>query len=87
MVYSDNQNRAVSMKQVELESWLRATLAMVILALVVFVLQRFVVQTFDIIFEICIFYVPAGALVLLYLYFQKKLEKSSVKPLTQAWLL
>jgi len=55
-------------------------LVVVMLALVVFVFQRLVVQTFDIVFEICIFYVPAGALVLLYVYFRNKLRRNSIKP-------
>jgi len=71
----------VDLEQVrELESWRRATLAMIMMALVVFVLQRFVVRVFDVVFEICIFYVPAGAIVLLYFYFKNKQGKSSVKP-------
>jgi len=53
---------------------------MIMMALVVFVLQRFVVRVFDVVFEICIFYVPAGAIVLLYFYFKNKQGKSSVKP-------
>jgi len=70
---------AVDVRQVELESWRRAALAMVTLALIVFVFQRFVVRAFDIAFEICIFYVPAGALVLLYVYFKtsKKLNQEN----------
>jgi len=68
------------MEQAELEGWRRATLTMVALALFVFVSQHFVVRAFDIVFEICIFYVPAGTLILLYAYFRNKLRAGSVKP-------
>jgi len=54
---------------------------MVVLALVVFVFQRFVARTFDVVFEICIFYVPAGALIILYFYFKNKLRENSIKPI------
>ncbi len=58
----------------ELSTWRTAALVMIILAAFVFVLQRFVVQFFsDVIFEICIFYVPAVASAVFYLYLRRKL--------------
>jgi len=81
------KNGAVNLKQVELESWRRAALTMATLALVVFVFQRFVARAFDVVFEICIFYVPAGTVLFLYVYFKSKLRRNSTKPSAQAWLL
>lgn len=56
----------------ELKTWWIATFIMVTLAAVVFVVQRFVGQFFDLVFEICIFYIPAFTSVGLLLYFRTK---------------
>ena len=58
----------------ELNTWRTAALVMIVVAAFVFFLQRFVVQFFsDVIFEICIFYIPAFASTIFYLYLRRKL--------------
>jgi len=57
--------------KVELEAWRQATYVVVSLAALVFLVQRFFGPVFEVVFEICIFYVPAVAIILLYLYFSK----------------
>jgi len=56
----------------EFKAWQIAALVVVALAVVVFVAQRFVGQFFDLVFEICIFYIPAFTSVGLLLYFRAK---------------
>jgi len=48
----------------ELKTWWVATLLIAIVAVAVFCVQRFVTQIFDVAFEICIFHVPAVAIVI-----------------------
>ena len=47
----------------ELDTWRVATFVVAMLAVAVFCVQRFVTQIFDVAFEICIFHVPAVAIV------------------------
>jgi len=56
----------------ELRTWYIATLVMVTLAAAVFLVQRFVGQFFDVVFEVCIFYIPTFTIVGLLLYFRTK---------------
>lgn len=56
----------------ELKAWHIATFVLVMLAVLVFLVQRFVGQFFDLVFEICIFYIPAFASLGLLLYFRAK---------------
>jgi len=63
---------SVPTNQEELKTWRTATLIMVTLAAAVFLVQRFVVYLFDVVFEVCIFYIPTFAIVGLLLYFRKK---------------
>ncbi len=58
----------------ELEAWRQAAFALISLAALVFFAEHFFGPIFDVILEICIFYVPAVTIVLLYLYFRKKLS-------------
>jgi len=62
---------SVPTNQEELKTWRIATLVMVTLAAVVFLVQRFI-PLFDVVFEVCIFYIPTFAIVGLLLYFRKK---------------
>jgi hypothetical protein len=59
-------------KQEESESWLIATIVILVVAGTVFLIQRFAGPVFDFVFEVCIFYVPAIVMVFLFLYFRKK---------------
>lgn len=63
--------------KVELEAWRQATFVVVSLAALVFLVQRLFGPVFEVVFEICIFYVPAVAIALLYLYFNAKLSGKS----------
>lgn len=64
--------------KVELEAWRQSTFVVVALAALVFVVQRvWGILLGDVVFEICIFYVPAVAITLLYLYFRTKLTTKS----------
>ena len=63
--------------KVELEAWRQATFVVVSLAALVFLVQRLLGPMFDVAFEICIFYVPAVTITLLYLYFKTKLTVKS----------
>ncbi len=56
----------------ELKTWAVAAVVVILTATSVFFSQRFVGRFFDIAFEICIFYIPAFASLMLYLYFRKK---------------
>jgi len=47
----------------ELDTWRVATFVVVMLAVGVFCVQRFVTQVFDVAFEVCVFHVPAVAIV------------------------
>jgi len=62
----------VPTNQEELKTWHIATLVMVSLAAAVFLVQRFVGQFFDLVFEVCIFYIPTFTIVGLWLYFGTK---------------
>jgi len=48
----------------EFKTWWLATFFIVMVAVAVFCVQRFVTQIFDVAFEICIFHVPAVAIVI-----------------------
>ena len=64
--------------KVELEAWRQATYVVVSLAALVFLVHRLFGPVLgDVAFEICIFYVPAVAIALLYLYFNAKLSVKS----------
>jgi len=47
----------------ELYTWRVATFILAMVAVAVFCVQRFVTQVFDVAFEVCIFHVPAVAIV------------------------
>ena len=47
----------------ELKTWWVATFLIAMVAVAVFCVQRFVTQIFDVAFEVCIFHVPAVAIV------------------------
>lgn len=65
---------ATHAEKVELEAWRQATLVVASLALLVFLVQRLFGPIFnDVIFEVCIFYVPAFTIAMLYLYFRTRL--------------
>jgi len=56
----------------ELKARYIATFIVVVIAASVFVVQHFVSLIFDTIFEICVFYIPAVAIVIILLYFRNK---------------
>jgi hypothetical protein len=63
----------MSAKEVEeLKTWRLATLIMVMVAVVTFVIQRLTSPVFDVVFEICIFYIPALTLVGILIYLGTK---------------
>jgi hypothetical protein len=64
----------VSTKELELKAWRLATVFITISAAAVFLVQRLAGPFLDLIFEICIFYIPAFTIVGLFLYFRKKLK-------------
>jgi len=64
----------LSAKELELKTWRLSTVVMMVLAATVFLVSRFVGPIFDLVFEICIFYIPAVAIVGLFLYFRNKLK-------------
>jgi hypothetical protein len=64
----------VSTKELELKAWRLATVFIIISAAAVFLVQRLAGPFLDLIFEICIFYIPAFTIVGLFLYFRKKLK-------------
>ena len=68
-----SQKMAMYADKVELEAWRQATFVVVSLAALVFLVQRLFGPIFEVAFEICIFYVPAVTITLLYLYFKTKL--------------
>jgi hypothetical protein len=72
-----SQKMATYADKVELEAWRQATFVVVSLAALVFLVQRVFDPMFDVAFEICIFYVPAITIALLYLYFKTKLSVKS----------
>jgi len=62
----------LSENEVESKSWLYATIIITTLALAIFFIQHFVVQLFDFAVEISVFYIPAVALIVFYLWRQFK---------------
>jgi hypothetical protein len=56
----------------ELQTWRLATIIMVISAVVVFFVQNLVRPVFDVVFEICIFYIPVFTLIGIFLYLKTK---------------
>jgi len=61
-------------KELELYAWRLATLVTITLAATIFIVQRLAGPFLDLVFEICIFYIPAFTIVSLFLYFRKKLK-------------
>lgn len=57
----------------EKKSWLYATIVMTSFAFVMFVVQHFVVQLFDVTVEVTLFYIPAAAIIVFYLWRHFKL--------------
>ncbi len=72
-----SQKMVMYTDKVELEAWRQATFVVVSLAALAFLVQRVFGPIFEVIFEICIFYVPAVTITLLYLYFKTKLTAKS----------
>jgi len=72
--FLDFEGFIVSAKELELKAWRVSTLIMVILAAAVFLVQRLLGPLFDLVFEICIFYIPTFTIVALFLYFRNKLR-------------
>ncbi len=72
-----SQKMATYADKVELEAWRQASFVVVSLAALVFLVQRVFGPMFDVAFEICVFYVPAVTIALLYLYFKTKLTTKS----------
>jgi uncharacterized membrane protein len=52
----------------ETDSWFIATLIMVVTAATAFIIQRAITPLFTLAFEICVFYVPALVLSIIYLH-------------------
>jgi len=57
----------------ELKTWRVAAVIVALAAVFVFIIQHFVIRLFDVVFEICIFYIPALVSVMLYLYLRRRL--------------
>jgi len=57
----------------ELKTWRVAAVIVAFTAVIVFIIQHFVIRFFDVVFEICIFYIPALVSVMLYLYLRRRL--------------
>jgi len=57
----------------ELRTWRVAAAVVTLTAVFVFIIQHFVGRFFDVVFEICIFYIPALVSVTLYLYLRRTL--------------
>jgi F0F1-type ATP synthase assembly protein I len=72
--FLDFEGFLVSSKELERKAWFLSTLIVIILAAVVFLVQRLAGPFLDLVFEICIFYIPAFTIVSLFLYFRKKLK-------------
>ncbi len=72
-----SQKKATYTDKVELEAWRQATFVVLSLATLVFLVQRLFDPMFDVVLEICIFYVPAVTITMLYLYFKTKLTAKS----------
>jgi len=58
----------LSENELENKSWLYSALIVTVLAFAVFFVQHFVIQLFDPTVEIMIFYVPAAAIILVYVW-------------------
>ena len=63
-VYLDRGKGVLTRHVDELDTWRVATFVVAMLAVAVFCVQRFVTQIFDVAFEVCIFHVPAVAIVI-----------------------
>jgi hypothetical protein len=61
----------------ETDSWFIATLIMVVTAATAFIVQRVITPLFTLAFEICVFYVPA--LVLSIIYLQKRVAAKGAR--------
>jgi len=62
----------VPTNQEELKTWRIATLVMIALAAAAFLIQRFLGPIFEVVFEVCIFYIPTFTIVALFFYFRNK---------------
>ena len=59
--------------KIEFAAWRISTVVLILISTLVFFTQRFVFKFFpDIIFETCIFYIPAAVIVVLFVYFWRK---------------
>ncbi len=56
----------------EINAWRQATFVVASLAVLVFLVQRLFGPAFEVVFEICVFYIPAVAIALLYLYYRTR---------------
>ena len=72
-----SQKIATHADEVEVDAWGQAAFVVMSLAALVFLVQRLFGPVFEIAFEICVFYIPAVAIALLYLYFRTKLSVKS----------
>lgn len=70
-----SQKMTTRVDKVEVSAWRQATFIVVSLAFLVFAVQRFFGPVFEVTFEICIFYVPAVTIALLYLYFSQSYSR------------
>jgi uncharacterized membrane protein len=59
-------------KDSELKAWRLATIVMIIMGAAVFFIQRLAGPFLDLVFEFCIFHIPAFVIVALFLYFRRK---------------
>jgi len=66
-----------SLTDLETNSWFIATLIMVVTAATAFIVQRAITPLFTLAFEICVFYVPA--IVLSIIYLQKRGEAKEAR--------
>ena len=59
----------------EVEYWFKAFLVMATLSTVVFMVQHLVARIFDLIFEVCIFYIPTLITLAVYLHLRVRTRK------------
>lgn len=59
-------------QETQVKAWGISALILVGIAALVFGIQHFVGRFVDAVFEICVFYIPAVAIVLIFLYFVSK---------------
>lgn len=51
----------------DVDAWRSAAIIMAVLSLTIFLVQRFVVEVLNLVFEICVFYIPTAILFIVYL--------------------